>query len=733
MSGCAINNNKSFRLFVLAPHRQNWLAGSTAWCNPFTRVGTVALYTNNGSASKYIHNFPHRTINWCGPLSHLSQTTVLSTLCESVMGSLNLVKLHDLMLGTGLRSHVGSCSEGGVIEAFYEATHHHGYHTIQSMLNNIVLCMYSQIDAGFDLAVVDAVLVAEEPHDGFPKDTPLASLARLSWASRQRKEKTGITFDIKTGWPYLRWLDGSGDVFIILAQEVPEWLFVIPRNRVDYLATVRNNISRSRRPSEENIFHLQSYAIANTHDAIKSLVKELFEPSGPNGEFKNPTTGCLVKMWDHEHSSNAPPRRELRDALDFGSDSMKSSYTACMEFYHWIRTCSSHEIVDIHQVETQPLGGDFVIHVGEVRVTVQHKAVRQAQNVECEGNPYFDILIHQYGTNIDVYNRVRELLESFDMDLQEESARAFVKFIKNHHQSWKQDLVKDMSYFLQAPSVNKPGQDHSISHMPRADRTRLGPKNSSLASQSVEGHFLEKIFQSVNLVDSDGRRLHYHHFGSSYSHPWGTGIIFLESQEIKPNYLAPFNTLLRFLGTAKDGINRKCFVVRVYPRHYTSKDTHASRPFPMESGQAHLPSTSQPFILIGVDSSPDTQHGSSPSSLLLLPSEFIEFNHETRQLWKMNEDAATTQKPTWNKENRLNLHNSQGTGVRDGVLQSRYWLSATDVVYQLYEMTANADQTTSINRPENQHDFPNAKFSPNNYTTTIGAVLHAMLDFGVVL
>lgn len=641
--------------------------------------------------------------------------------------------------------------------------------------NAFVLLMKSAAEgSGYDLALV----VPSDTCTPIPTGKPPSSYAWSCWHLENYEDVRTIRIEVKSSLAIhaLEWTKrSSGDVFIISSPVYPCWIFALPRNRINNLLFAQGGTS---------VHHGELLPYAVHKDDITDLLQQMVSLSGNADEIVNPTSGCTVKMWSHH--------KDLENTRVRKNDGNKElSATAILQLYSWFSSANSpNEELDFRQVESQPMGGDFVLIVGAMELIVEHKAILISSKYSTKPEWFdskascFHILLAQQDSSLTVWNRNGTKEGVFDMSLGKTTASQFVIFLKKNCQKWCQELYRGMSQsFTSLPLGQAQDESTHVRSAPVTKHGELYPADDCDPPSTALKRIL--INSQYDMPPgSENKRVQYYRlpFAQYNQHPWGSGIVLLRCGKAHDE--------CDLLQLVKENPETPCIIVRLQVRHsiltleqkrksYNQRGLQRLRPvalgatselgrFPAWNAQdadesPHIstwpsalryygdvpsgssdarrhssysrpvpsPYTRKPYMCIGFDSVPSSCD-LKPALMLLPSATATHVSQETEEVWDKRDDQAKTQAATWDDTVSVAPVVSKRSGVfsKDNTGLTRYWLPSNDVAAHLHKMLAKPEERMSICRADYASVYPPDDFLPSEHMATVCEVLQAVLDYG---
>jgi hypothetical protein len=574
----------------------------------------------------------------------------------------------------------------------------------------------------FDFAQCDCMIALVDQVDAdypFPDNAPLSSFERLAWAWHHRNKLHGVTCDVKTGAPLPGWLTVCNASMFFIRIVGEEQLFAVPRKFVLPLFSARQ--SRDQIDEKPEVFpsfpSLAPFAVPE--DDWPVMMEWLLLGDG--------TTGSWAPRWE------MPSTSPLDAMFQFNEPEQADSFKCVWRLYLWLREWQPQ--VHLHHVLTQPLGGDFVLVYQGEKYTIQHKVSSHNPISRTTYANFFDLMFWHRGDDVEAEAALEVMFRdgsyhtTFQFD--KDGANGLVEYIKRHGEDARKMHVIDMGNLMaEAPPRPRTPTSWPISEW---DSSRSGEAVATRRTKS-RCHYMAKRFYEYVNGDPDHLDIPIAcvFLNWDQSHIFGEAIVVLYKwMPGERDAFRRFGTMpVSLVSLALSTVRPKCIVLRFCCRDYHHRSKTSSH-FPLQQVPVEMPLTDQPFFLICAPDS--TLEKELPESLMLFPSAFINFPKKVEQVWKENDDVWGS----GSTEYQLNLllghtqptRKFNGTMVKDGVVQSNFWLTPGDIVRQLEQMFHTSGDIT-IQRHEACH-LTNP-FPIDEYLTEVPRILEAAVVYGSV-
>lgn len=573
---------------------------------------------------------------------------------------------------------------------------------------------------GFDFSPCDFALVDIDqagPDSLFPEEEPFSSFERLAWAYNEGRRARGVLCDIKTGRPHYSWLQNNADIFIVRLLDHSDWLYVIPRNRVQTLFTAHDGL-RNRSDRLPELFpsypSLAPYAVhqERCHDMINWVV------------YGNTTDALL--QWER------PVTKPLEGMFQFLKSTHRLSFQCILMTYEWLHKWEPQ--LRLHHILTQPLGGDLYIQHSEKKFIIQHKAnTKSTLDIESQRSSAFDMLFWHRGDNSNGHLMVllRDGTRSKPIQYDQKGASELVQFLDQFGDDAVKAHAKAMVDVLGADPPER-----EVKGVTAAQQLRLFEQDGRVRMRCHD--FAMTFFNYVNGdPDGIGTQLACIYLNWDQHHPFGAAI--MVQHEWTPGERTTFRSSRDLPVSLRSLLAKKpspeCVILRFCSREYHQARKSGSH-FPLQQLAMELPVTDQDFFLL---SSPDTiLPAELPGTIMLFPSELINFPTKATEIWDENRKIIAAGKQIVDHLN-LQLGHTQddrkmvGTMVKAGVVQSNFWITPANTLRHL-DLVLQPSQTTSmvIQHPEVHNVSRLNSFQRSRYITNVRTVMQGSINHGSV-
>ncbi|PVI01122.1 hypothetical protein DM02DRAFT_627909 [Periconia macrospinosa] len=493
------------------------------------------------------------------------------------------------------------------------------------------------------------LLVPTHPHDQYPRHAPLGSFKRLAWALEQTS--LSLKCECKTTYPHIDWLrDATVDLYIVQLPHHPE-LYLIPRGCVESVCSFYTSSRfRGSMPSGDS---LAMYVVP-----MAFLVRRIGQMLQEEMEGVNATND----LWTAQNLSLQAMYRIYNQMLGVQEK---------IDFRHM----HPHA----HRYAAELDGDEF---------TIQHRS--EGSSV----GPYeYRFEDEKAGQSLAVYFRDGTLGGRFDLRGDKGRLR-LLRFLRGK--------------LRHARTRNLEAQRHMLTTTPpspmeaaEVDREEVpqGPENT--ADKALR--FAKMVCDAANREAVDqGLDLLFLFLGHGHTHPFGEAIALRwDWTGEQQRTLRRFGTLPTSLPRLRSSIDRRsCVVLRFSFREYAGRRNPPSEPFPpLAAVAASLPVTNRPFLLVcAPDEGSLSASSRLPRTMMLLPSEFIDFPPSIQGQWlpvNQGQDFGLRMGPS--------IAQQSGTSVamKPGLVESRFWLRLPQIIENVDRvLQEDGPSSTEIRHPE---------------------------------